>query len=277
MSELANVQKWLTSIMVRPGRLYDKIQAADATYGVDSSQLIVSSEKLGAQERIGIYARGYVLRLMECMRADYPMLQNLMGEELFDVFAGAYLVQLPSHSPSLFDLGQNFPAFLKASQPKGEVDALFALPLELSRLERLRVEVSRSEGLERSNHEMPDGDPLFYLFSSGNFSVSPCLRLLKSEFDLLSFVRAVEKGEEASVPEKKEMYIAVCRRNYALNMQPLEKWQWHFLQELEVASQRAAIRNVSQVLDIDHDALSAELMLWLPVALQRGYIFWKEV
>ncbi len=275
MSELATVQKWLTSIMVRPGRLYDKIAAADANYGIESQKLIVSSEKLAANERIGIYARGYVLRLMECMRADYPLLQNLMGEELFDVFAGAYLVQIPSHSPSLFDLGKNFPAFLKASQPD-QANEMFALPLDLARFERTRVEVSRSEGLEKAQHEMPDLDPLFYLFGSGRFCVSPCLRLIQTDFDLVDFIRLTDKGEEAPLPERKESLMAVCRRNYAINMLNLEPWQWHFLHELTHASQMEAVSRVAATLNVDEQTISAELMLWLPVALQKGYIYWKE-
>lgn len=274
MSELATIQKWLTSIMVRPGRLDDKIRAADANYGVDSKALIVSG-KLNAEDRIGIYARGYVMRLMECMRADYPALYNLMGEELFDIFAKAYLVQLPSHSPSLFDLGKSFPAFLEASQPKNaENDNLFALPVELARLERTRVEVFRAEGLEKRNVEMPDTDPLFYLFGPDRFVASPCLRLLELQFELIDFIRQSEKGEEAANPLQNHNYTAICRKNYAVNMFQLENWQWHFLKVLnESGHQREAMEKVAEKLNLPVDELSAELMLWLPVALQRGYVF----
>jgi len=280
MSELATVQRWLTSIMVRPGRLRDKIFAADANYGLESKQLIVSSETLNAEDRIGIYARGYVLRLMECMRADYPLLENLMGAELFEVFAQAYLVQLPSHSPSLFDLGKDFPDFLEASQPKevnGEGASMFALPLELARLERTRVEVSRSEGLEKRDRQMPDTDPLFYLFGGGQFCISPCLRLIALEFDLLDFIRQTERGEDAQVPIRKATFAAVSRKHYSVNLQALEPWQWHFLQALgDSGSQREAVNRSSAMLGISADALSAELMLWLPAALQRGYVYWSE-
>lgn len=274
--QLSNVQKWLTSIMVRPGRLRDRIQAADLNYGINSNELIVSG-KLGAEERIGIYARGYVMRLMECMQADFPVLQKLMGEALFDVFASAYLVQLPSHSPSLFDLGKNFPAFLKASQP-AEGGEMFALPLELAKLERIRVEVSRSEGLEKLDLEMPDENPMFYLFGAGGFSVSPCLRLVELEFELLDFMRKTEKGEEVALPVKNHNFMAVGRRNYAVNMHQLEPWQWHFLQQLGNSThQMEAVEKTTEILKLDKDSLSAEMMLWLPVALQRGYIYWKEL
>lgn len=274
MSELATIQKWLTSIMVRPGNLMDKISAADATYGVSSRDLIVPG-KLTSEERIGIYARGYVLRLMECMRADYPILQNLMGENLFDVFAGAYLVELPSHSPSLFDLGKHFPDFLEASQPK-DASEMFALPLELAKLERARTEVSRMQGLEKTDHQMPDTDPMFYLFGNGRFCVSPCLRLMQLDFDLLDFMRQTEKGEEASTPPKDPNFVAVCRKNYAVNMFKLEPWQWYFLREITGSSQTEAVSSTSQILGIDASTISAELMLWLPVALQRGYVYWEE-
>ncbi|MCW3070750.1 MAG: hypothetical protein JWO44_640 [Bacteroidetes bacterium] len=277
MNKLETTQRWLTSIIIRPGRLHEKIIAADKTYQLDNSKMIRASRRLSAEGKIHVYARGYVLRLMECMRADYPLLRNLMGEELFDTFAQAYLVQVPSHSASLFDLGENFPAFLKASQPpktnSAEDGIMFDLPVELAQVERIRSEVTRSKGLEGMEDQLPEEDPLFYFLGTSSFRTSPCLRLLSLKFELTGFVKTVERGEAASTPAKKDNFLAISRKNYSVNMQELEAWQWHYLQELIItgdhyaSAKKAAVESNSREEDI-----MADLLLWIPAALSCGYI-----
>lgn len=76
MTELENVQRWFTSILVKPGTLPDKIGLADHHYGLNHQQLINASFKLSASEKIGIYARGYFYRLLECMMAEFTAVKN---------------------------------------------------------------------------------------------------------------------------------------------------------------------------------------------------------
>src|SRR6218665_1591632 len=245
MNKLDTTQRWLTSIIIRPGKLQERIAAADATYKLQHEEMIAAS-KLSSEKKIGIYARGYVLRLMECMRADYPALQHLLGEELFTMFVQRYLVMIPSHSPSLFDLGSNFPAFLKASQPvNGEENTMFDLPVELAEVERTRIEVARSKGLEGIKDNRTGEEQLFSFLSS-SWNVSPALRLLELQFGLLDFIKAADKKQEAATPQKRQNFLAIARKNYSVNMQELESWQWHYLQALQDGSDHAgAIKNAA--------------------------------
>lgn len=279
MSELATLQKWLTSILIRPGHLHDKILAADRTYNLNNTDVIRSSPTLSSEERIQIYARGYALRLMECMRADYPALQNLLGDELFDTFAQAYLVRRPSNSYSLFDLGHDFPAFLKASRPNDSAATLeeqqkFDLPIELALLERARAEVYRSRGTEDKKQSVAQDHSLFFLFDTEQLSVSPCLHLLDLQFPLINFVRAVERGEQPSIPAPQHTLVAVSRKDYIIKMQELELWQWHFLKALEnTGNYMQAVAISAQMSATSTDTIFANLMLWIPVAFTMGYVY----
>jgi hypothetical protein len=280
MNRLETTQRWLTSIIIRPGRLQDKITAAGKTYQLDTKEMIRPSTRLSAEGRIHVYARGYVLRLMECMRADYPVLRNLMGEELFDTFVQAYLVQVPSHSASLFDLGGNFPAFLEASQPPQSNDgagAIFALPVELAQVERTRSEVSRSRGLEGHKNPLPDEDQLFYLFGASSFKAAPCLRLMKLQFEVPGFIKAVEKGEAAAAPGKRNNYVAISRKNYSVSIQEVEEWQWHYLQELTITGDHgASAKKAADESGHREEDIMADLLLWMPVAMDGGYVYAGE-
>jgi hypothetical protein len=281
MSELATLQQWFTSILVRPGQLQDKILAADKTYNLNHTHVVRSSATLSGQERIRIYARGYALRLMECMRADYPALQNLLGEALFDTFAQAYLVRRPSSSPSLFDLGADFPAFLRASRPdyssySVEEQQKFDLPIELAQLERARAEVYRSRGVENIGNDFTQEHALFFLFDSEQLSISPCLRLLELQFPLLDFVRDIERGREPSLPSPKQTFVAIGRADYVVKMQELEVWQWHFLKALEATGNyMQAVAMSAQLSNLPTETILADLMLWIPVAFTLGYVYKK--
>ena len=274
MPELNTLQKWLTSIIIRPGNLQDKISMADRHYAVNHSAVVEASPNLSSEDKIGIYARGYVLRLMECLEAEFPALLHLLGNELFESFARAYLVQLPPNSTDLYDLGYKFPAFLQASQKKlsQAESTLFALPVELAKYERALAEVSRLPGLEGKSKET--GSFGFLGLLNTDFQAAPCLKLLHLQFPLIDYVNEFQRGVNMPAPEPKVSFVLICRKNYAITIQYLEDWQWHFLQSLQNTNNyQAAIKHCCNQLNIEKETLMAELFLWLPLAQDMGYVF----
>lgn len=278
MAELATIQKWLTSIIVRPGKLQEKIFLADQHYHLNHTDIVTGSEDLGAVEKIGIYARGYILRLMECMEAEFPALKYLLGDQLFDSFAGAYLSRLPPNSFDLYDLGKKFPDFLEASQPAGLIaeseNLSYHLPVELARLERALAEVSRMPGPEGSGRNLqPEALP-FFLLTGTDFQTAPCLKLLRQKFNLTGFVKAIQHDKKPDSPAEEDTFVAVSRVNYAVVMYNLENWQWHFLAALESTHQYGPAIDLCAVnCGISKDELLANLLLWLPVAECSGLVF----
>lgn len=278
MTELANIQRWLTSIIVKPGALNDKIRLADDYYNLNNTEVVQASLRQTSAQKIEIYARGYILRLMECMEAEYPAVCKLLGEELFHTFVRAYLIEQPSTSPDLYDLGKNFTVFLKASQPKNvEQSDDFDLPVELAILERALAEISRVKGLEGRTVKPNHLNDLLYLFDTTAIQASPGLILLKLNWPLAGYVKAVYQNQEPVIPGKQDSYLAVSRSNYRINFQEIEQWQWHFLQSLQAANNYTdAVRIAADQCLIPQDTLMADLILWIPVALNFGYIYKNE-
>ena len=278
MTELANIQRWLTAIIVKPGTLNDKIRLADEHYQLKNTEVVQPSSRLTSAQKIEIYARGYILRLMECMEAEYPALCHLLGEELFHTFVRAYLIEQPSTSPDLYDLGKNFAAFLKASQPKNVESAQeFDLPVELAMLERSLAEISRVKGLEGITSNIDHHNGVLYLFDTTNILASPGLILLKLNWPLANYVKAVYKNHETEIPEKQDSYLAISRSHYRISFQEIEQWQWCFLQALQGAGNyTAAVNMAAKQCGLLKDTLMADLILWIPVALNFGYIYKNE-
>ena len=141
---LADLQAWMLT-RVTAGSWGQHLIATD---GVRAGELVRESPALSADDRLDIYARSYVLRLAECLQAEFPVLRALIGRQTFDLFAGGYLSARPPRSPSLYDLGDGFADYLDATrpQPRSGSGSLEALPASLARLERAVSESSRARG-----------------------------------------------------------------------------------------------------------------------------------
>lgn len=92
-------------------------QAAVTTGEGDFIGEIAEGGKISPQKRLAIYAHAYGARLRDVLRADFPALCRLMGEEDFTVMCDAYIKAHPSVHPSLRFFGQHMEVFLKNTQP----------------------------------------------------------------------------------------------------------------------------------------------------------------
>src|SRR3954469_21540209 len=117
---LGLLQHWLKTVVTERGDLDEKLRVAAREHGLSAEEVVAEKRGISARERLGVYTGGYVLRLLECMRADFPVLRGFVGETVFDAFAKAYLIPRPPGSPSLYDLGAAFPRFLEETKPSGE-------------------------------------------------------------------------------------------------------------------------------------------------------------
>jgi hypothetical protein len=93
----------------------------------------VSDARLDAAGRIAIYADAYRARLLEILRADFPVTARALGEERFESLGTAFLREGPSHEADVARLALRFPTFVREHAPGWAAD--------LARLEAARVAV----------------------------------------------------------------------------------------------------------------------------------------
>lgn len=77
---------------------------------------IVKTSTLGRQTRLDIYANAYRARLHEALEADFPVLNAMLGEQVFHSLGLEYIQQHPSDNPSLRWFGRHMPGFLAAHE-----------------------------------------------------------------------------------------------------------------------------------------------------------------
>ena len=182
--------------------------------------MIERSSHQTSVERLEIYAGAYYARLLECLRAEYPIMAEAMGSELFDEFAIEYLQHYPSHSYTLNDLGANFPKFLAESRPTSadEDNSWLDFLVDLAKLEWCFAEVFDGPGVE--NQRLLDQDQLQRLsadaWAETRLVPVPCLRILRLDFPVQVYYRAIRDHVEAVPPDREPTWLAISRRNFVV-------------------------------------------------------------
>lgn len=277
---LPELQDWFLTVMTSPGGVEQGQSLALQRHGWRLDDVIAHGHGAAPAARMRIYADGYVLRLVDCLQTDYPLLHKLLGEDMFSFFARAYIWHHPPSTTSLYDLGAGFAGFLAASQAGQGADGALQLPVALARLERARVEAGRAPGLETAGHAAGRAvSPLDLLMGCDPWLRTPaCLRLLDLDVPALAYARALAAGDGIPpAPALARSLLAVTRMAFRVGMMELEEWQYHFLAQLlasgpdgMVASQSLAL--AARHADLSEHEMQASLLAWLPGALAAGLV-----
>ncbi|MEQ1619771.1 MAG: DNA-binding domain-containing protein [Methylococcales bacterium] len=96
---------------------------------------VVDTDQASSTVRFKVYTDAYRLRLIEALSADYPALQQYLGDEDYDTMCRAYIDTSPSDQFSIRWFGRHLNRFLTAAQPyasQAEVAELTAFEWALS-------------------------------------------------------------------------------------------------------------------------------------------------
>jgi len=149
--------------------------------------------RLGAVERVNIYAEMYFARLVDVLKSDFPRVAVILGCERFHAVMSEYLARYPSGYPSLRYLGRFLPGFLRDCRETTDLPFLSDLAaLEWARVEvfdALNAEPLRAEHLQ---HIIPDEWPML------KFQVIPAFQTLSSEWPVHEIWKAAATEETLS-------------------------------------------------------------------------------
>lgn len=231
-------------------------------------------------QALAIYQRAYIARLLDCLRADYPILRQYLGTQLFDHFATEYIQTFPPTSYSLFDLGKNFANHLQQSCPdlaslNQQDKVIHQLPIQIAIAERLRIRAARAIGLEQRQLNEPDYHTLQHAKGIA-LSISDACGLMSAHAALLDVLSG--ENRELSYVNIDRIYLAISRCNYRIRTDSLQVWQYHFLDLLAQSKQtpvflEALVLHTSKESNIDAETIYAHLSLWLPIAISRAYLY----
>jgi hypothetical protein len=235
--------------------------------GWRAADMVRPSRTLSPAQRVEIYARDYVARLSECLSGEFPVLKALVGETVFNLFAGGYLSACPPRSFTLYDLGAGFADYLEATRPRPHSGpgTMEALPASLAMLERAISVSGRAEGVETSG-----AGPL----DIARLSTPQSLILLRLDFDFGPAVAAARAGRRPDPPPPCDSRIAVARRRYRVQAHVLEPWSFAWLEALARTGGDVAAATADAARECDEaiEAINSRLQSWLPRAAAAGFI-----
>jgi hypothetical protein len=277
---LQNIQLWMQTVLLSRGDLKEKLQTAKSASGLDISDTVRFNRELSNYKRVDIYASGYVLRLVECLKMEYALLADFMGEPLFEMFAKAHIVTIPSSSWTLTHLGKKFPEYLEKTKPTGKIPAdklaFIEIPYDIACYERAKAMAMSAVGLEELNIA-PNELSLLAMFgcdfNTTTFKTPECLQLLSLQYPVHQLKSGQHMSEYSKIT-KTATYLAVSRNQYRLQIIALSQWQYELLSacEGEISFANAAKIAANKCAETTQSIL-AKLLTWLPEAKGKGCLY----
>jgi hypothetical protein len=138
---LASLQRTMARAVMQPLTGSERMQqrAPDGkSMRAYASRFIKPNDRLTSFERLEIYNRQYWFRLLSSMMEDFPGLRAVLGDRNFEAMSKAYLVDCPSQSFTLRNLGARLESWLR-KHPKW-AGSKQGLAIDMARLEWADIE-----------------------------------------------------------------------------------------------------------------------------------------
>jgi hypothetical protein len=190
---LAALQRTMARAVMQPLTSDERMQnrAPDGkSMRAYASRFIKPNDRLSSFERLEIYNRQYWFRLLSSMSEDFPGLRAVLGDKRFEAISKAYLVDCPSRSFTLRNLGARLESWLRKhpewAGPKQK------LAVDIARLEWADIEAfdGKAEPALRPEDLTSDAGPKLKL------KLQPYVRLLDMKYPADDLLLEVRKDEE---------------------------------------------------------------------------------
>jgi hypothetical protein len=246
--ELLEIQKRMFEAVAQPLTASEHMQqrnAAGRSMHEVAAEFIKPNDRLNSFERLEIYNRQYWFRVLGALDEDFPGLRAIVGQRRFEELCKAYLMDCPSNSFTLRNLGSRLESWLRSHLEW--VHPRTALALDMVRLEWAEIEAfdgAMEPALRAQDLPIADPDPRFRL--------QPYLQLLRLRYpvdDLLVAVRndgsdsdvasnAISerrrrtRGIKIARQKTQNIFLAVHRIDFSVYFKRLEPEAFAFLMAL---------------------------------------------
>jgi len=202
-----------------------------------AAQFIKPNDRLTSFERLEIYNRQYWFRVLSSLIEDFPGLRAILGDTRFESMSKAYLVDCPSRSFTLRDLGSRLESWL-AKHPRW-AGSKQALALDMVRLEWADIESFDGTAEPPLRPE----DVAAATGASLRLRLQPHIRLLELRYPVDDLLLAVKREDEdtdfasnafaerhkrkriqaVARLKPKPIYLAVHRMDFSVYFRRLER------------------------------------------------------
>ena len=182
----------------------------------------------GRSRRFDVHRNNRASSLIDALRASFPAVCRLVGDDFFRAAARAYVAAEPPRSPVLLHYGGAFGAFLDAFPPAAAVPYLGDVArLEWARQEALHARDAAPAGVERLAELAPEEAP------RARLALHPSLGLLRSPWPVVSLWSAsAGEGTDAEVDLRRAEDALVLRPRLRVLVRALPPGGFEFIRRL---------------------------------------------
>lgn len=117
---LSKIQDWMSWVIKDPRGIPHALENTPASRPLKSEPDRMLDSIRGATEeekikRLSVYADAYFIRISGSMKSDFPLLLKNLGDENFDHMLAHYLVEFPSRTPNIGEIGIHLSKFLNSN------------------------------------------------------------------------------------------------------------------------------------------------------------------
>ena len=213
-ADLATLQRWMQSVIVHPGCVYDALSCDEAARKIAAEaveRVIKPTDRLTSAERVDIYHGMYLMRMGEALEVDYPTLRAFLGADRFADLARDYVQVHPSTSYTLNRLGDRLPDFVQGWACREDAGFLH----DLARLERAVTEAFDSEESPRLSPEDAQAIPQ-EAWAGARLVPSAALRTLAFTHPVGEALGAMKRGEPVQRLRRRAAWIALWRTEFTV-------------------------------------------------------------
>lgn len=142
----------------------------------------------GAQ-RFAVYRNNVVAGLINALRARFPTIEKIVGEEFFAAMARIFVLQHPPRSPLIMQYGDDFGDFVAAFAPAAELPYL----ADVARLEAARTRAYHAMDAQPILLSVLQAIPCEALAAAG-VTLHPSLQVVRSRHPIVT-IWAMNNGE----------------------------------------------------------------------------------
>lgn len=200
-----------------------------------AESIVKPNDRLTSFERLEIYNRQYWFRILSALAEDFEGLRLILGDRAFEKLSVGYLLDCPSQSFTLRNLGSRLEGWLR-THPE------FIAGVEDIALDMVRLEWAEIEAFDEATKPRLSASDLASLGSDPRFELQPYLRLLQLSYpvdELLLGIRrqqrefgmvsnAVEeraqrrRARKRALPKPEKVFLAVHRADNSVYLKRLD-------------------------------------------------------
>jgi hypothetical protein len=235
MSSLRELQQRMGAAVMHPLTAKDD---APQRLRAEVEAIIKPNDRLSSLERLEIYSRSYWFRVLDSLVEDFPGVRAILGVPKFHALSRDYLVEHPSTSFTLRNLGSHFVEWLARNLDRTQPRAQLALDMA-------QLEWAHIQAFDAAERPVITPDMWARAGEDARLSLQPYIRLVSAKFavdDLLLEIRGAEdsnrrialwRRKRLPLVKPEQSFIVVHRADYSVCYRRVEAEPFRLLSALQ--------------------------------------------